>query len=199
MTVRDRDIEPYLPFIGVALGFSIALVTILLSFFKTELASDNPNIGYLKSSLLFLTVASFFWFQAYEWFVYAFRFDDNSDNPRKHNSFIVGSYFYYWAYVCLLLGLILMLRYFDLKEIRWFSVFYGGYTLCQLSIDFIEHVMEKSNMDRWDIMPILMFSAFVIVIYYISLLDLWILIGSFSSFIIIYIIKQASDQKSKKN
>jgi len=161
--MRESEIskvEQYTNFAGVLIGFCVTLVTILLAL-SGEGIKSSP---YFEYSIAGFIASTFFWIQAYEWYVHYL-------GSKEEISFYKGSYCYYCGYLAMILSIIYLLKLFNIGIGFYFSFAYLAYSVCMTIVDLykrIKKIKDEGKPIKWYVsypLPIILIIYFVIIFY----------------------------------
>lgn len=100
---RLEQVKLYVTFSGVLLGFSVALIILLLTLtteqYRTSCLFEYAIAAFLVSALGYL--------ENIEWFIYFIK-------TKKEMHYSIGAYAYYFGYLFMILGIAYILKLFEI-------------------------------------------------------------------------------------
>lgn len=145
---RIEQVNLYVAFSGVLLGFSIALITLLLTL-TLEKYRVSPLFEYAIAAFV---VSALGYLENIEWFIYFIK-------KKKDMHYNIGAYFYYFGYLYMILGVAYLLKLFEIRIALYIIYFALLYTIIITAQDFyIDFKREQRSVD-------IIISTLIIVIY----------------------------------
>lgn len=146
--LRYEGVKLYVSFSGVLMGFSTALITLLLTLTLDKYRS-SPFFEYAIAAFVFSALS---YLQNIEWFIYFIR-------SKKDLHYNIGSYAYYLGYLSMILGIAYMLKLFEIKLALYLIYSFLLYTVFITAQDFyLDLKKERRSID-------ILISPAVIIIY----------------------------------
>lgn len=116
--------KQYSNFAGLLMGFSITFTTILLTL-STKVIKDNIFFEYAIAAFI---TSAFTFLQSSEFFIYFTR-------NKKDINYDIASYCYYLGYLSMVLGVVYLLKLFDINYALVISYIFLLFSVIFLIID----------------------------------------------------------------
>lgn len=146
--LRYERVNLYVTFSGVLMGFSIALITLLLTLTSDKYRA-SPLFEYAIAAFVFSALS---YLENIEWFIYFIK-------TKKDWHYNIGAYAYYLGYLSMILGIAYILKLFEIKLALYIIYGFLLYTVFITTQDFYFDLKRKQR-------PIdILISPAVIVIY----------------------------------
>lgn len=132
---RLAQVNLYVTFGGVLIGFSIALIALLLTL-TTETYRTSPFFEYAITAFV---VSAFSYLQNIEWFIYFIK-----TKEAKHYN--IGAYAYYLGYLFMILGVAYILKLFEIKLALYVIYLALFYTIIMTAHDFYIDIKREQRL-----------------------------------------------------
>lgn len=148
----DEQINLYVSFVGVLLGFSIALITLLLPL-TTGKYKESPLFEYAITAFV---VSALGYLENIEWFIHFIK-------TKKEVHYKIGAKSFYLGYLFMILGVAYILKLFEIKLALYIIYVYLIYTIIFAIRDFYVAINKGRNLIDIIVSPIIIFVYTLIV------------------------------------
>ncbi len=133
--LRHERVNLYVSFSGVLMGFSIALITLLLTLTLDKYRA-SPLFEYAIAAFVFSALS---YLENIEWFIYFIK-------TKKDMHYNIGAYAYYLGYLLMILGNAYVLKLFEIKLALYIIYVYLLYTIIVTSRDFYLNIKRGQGL-----------------------------------------------------